>query len=60
MVVGLTTTYASSAYHYYRCEFQPLNRGVLDIILYDYMMRFVSDLQKVDGILRVLRFPPPI
>ena len=25
-----------------------------------YVIKFVSDLQQVDGILRVLRFPPPI
>jgi len=25
-----------------------------------YVIKFVSDLRKVDGFLRVLRFPPPI
>jgi len=25
-----------------------------------YVIKFVSDLQQVDGFLRVLRFPPPI
>jgi len=31
IVVGFTTTYAISAYHYKRCEFEPRSwRGVLD------------------------------
>ena len=25
-----------------------------------YMIKFVSDLRQVDGILQILRFPPPI
>ena len=25
-----------------------------------YVIKFVSDLQQVDGFIRVLRFPPPI
>ena len=25
-----------------------------------YVIKFVSDLQQVDGFLRVLRFPPPV
>jgi hypothetical protein len=42
MVVGLTTTCASSAYHHSSCEFEPRSwRGVLDKTLCD---NFVSDL----------------
>ena len=56
MVVGFTTTYAISAYHYWCCEFESrLGRGVQH-----YMIKFVSDLRQVGGFLRVLRFPPPI
>jgi hypothetical protein len=30
MVVGFTTTYAISAYHHYRCEFESLSCGVYE------------------------------
>jgi hypothetical protein len=56
IVVGYTTTYAISAYHYWCCEFESRSgRGVQH-----YVIKFVSDLQQVGGFLRVLRFPPPI
>jgi hypothetical protein len=56
LVVGFTTTYAISAYHHRCCEFESLSeRGVQH-----YDIKFVSDLQQVDGFLRALRFPPPI
>ena len=56
MVVGITTTYAISAYHHLCCEFQyRLGRGVQH-----YVIKFVISLQQVDGFLRILRCPPPI
>ena len=56
MVVGFTTTYAISAYHHWCCEFDYRSgRGVQH-----YVIKFVSDLQQVDGFLRVLQFPQPI
>ena len=56
MVVGFTTTYTISAYHYCCCEFESRSgRGVQH-----YVIKFVSDLRQVGGFLRVPRFPPPI
>jgi len=56
MIVGFTTTYATSAYHHWCCEFESRSgRGVQR-----YVIKFVSDLQQVSGFLRVLRFPPQI
>jgi hypothetical protein len=56
IVVGFTTTYAISAYHYWCCEFESRSgRGVQH-----YVIKFVSDLRQVSGFPRVLRFPPPI
>ena len=56
MVVGFTAIYVISAYHHWRCEFEPgSRRGVQQ-----YVIKFVSTLRKVAGFLRVLRFPPPI
>jgi hypothetical protein len=56
MVVGITTTYAISIYHYWCCEFESRSgRGVQH-----YVIKFVSDLRQVCGFLRVLQFPPPI
>ena len=53
IVVGFTTTYAISAYHHWRCEFEPRSgRGVQH-----YVIKFVSDLRQVGGF---LRFPPLI
>jgi hypothetical protein len=56
MVVGFATTYAISAYHRGCCEFESQSeRGV-----HHYVIKLFSDLRKVGGFLRVLRFPPPI
>jgi len=56
MVVGFTTTYAISAYHHLRCEFESRSgRGVQH-----YVIKFVSGRRQVGSFLRVLRFPPPI
>jgi hypothetical protein len=56
MVVGITATYAISAYHHSCCEFESQSgRGVQH-----YVIKFVSDLRQVGGFLRALRFPPPI
>ena len=58
MVVGFTTSYAISAYHHLRCEFESRSGGMYSVQF--YVMKFVSDMQQVSGFLRVLRFPPPI
>ena len=43
MVVGLTTTYAISAYHHYSCEFESHSCwGVLDITLCDKVCQWLS------------------
>ena len=55
MVVGFTTTYAISAYHYLCCEFKYRSAGGVQ----HYVIKFVNDLRQVSGFLRVLRFPPP-
>ena len=48
MVVGFTTTYASSAYHHCCCEFESRSgRGVQH-----YVIKFVNDLRQVSGFLR--------
>ena len=49
MVVGFTTTYATSA----------LSRSVEVYPIQHYVIKFVSDIRQVSGFLRVLRFPPP-
>jgi hypothetical protein len=55
-LVGLTITYAISAYHHWCCGFESQSgRGVQY-----YVIKFVSDLRQVGGFLRVLRFPPSI
>ena len=55
MVVGVTTTYAISAYHHCCCELESRSgRGVQHVI------KFVSDLRQVVFFLRVLRLPTPI
>jgi len=47
MVVGFTSTYAISAYHHWCCEFESQSvRGVQH-----YVIKFVGDLQQVDGFL---------
>jgi hypothetical protein len=56
MVVGFTITNAISAYHYWCCEFESRSgRGVQH-----YVIKFVSDLRQVSGVLQVLWFSPPI
>jgi hypothetical protein len=56
MVVEFTITYAISAYHHWCCEFESRSgRGVQH-----YVIKFVSDLRQVSGLLWVLRFPSPI
>jgi hypothetical protein len=52
MVVGFITTYAISAYHHWRCEFESRSGEVYSI--QHYVIKFFS------GFLRVVRFPPPI
>ena len=42
------------SYHHWCCEFRS-GRGVQH-----YVIKFVGDLWQVGGLLRVLRFPPPI
>ena len=53
-----TTTCAISAYHHLSCEFEPRSCWVYSI--QHYVIKFVSDLQQVDGFLRVLWFSSPI
>ena len=56
MVVALTTTCAISAHQHRYCELESRpGRGVQR-----YVIKFVSDLRQVGGVLRVLRFPPQI
>ena len=58
LLVEFATTYAISAYHHKRFEFEcRLWRYVPDATLCD---KFVSDLWRVGDFLRVLRFPPPM
>ena len=47
MVVGFTTTYAISAYHHKRCEFESCSGEVHPI--QHYVIKFVSDLRQVGG-----------
>ena len=54
VVVGFTTTYAISAYHHCRCEFESQSGWGIQ----HYVIKFVSDLRQVNGFLRVLQFPP--
>jgi hypothetical protein len=58
MIVRITTIYAISAFHHWRCEFESRSSEVCSI--QRYVIKFVSDLQQVSGFLWVLRFPPPI
>ena len=58
MVVGITTTYAISAYPHERCEIE--FRSVEVYSVQHSVIQHVSDLRLVGGFLRVLRFPPPI
>jgi hypothetical protein len=52
IVVGFTTTYATSVYCHWYCEFESRSgRGVQY-----YVIKFVRDLRQVGGFHRVLRF----
>ena len=53
MAVRFITTYVIIAYHQQRCEFEVYS-------IQHYVIKFVSDLRQVSGLLRVLRFPTPI
>ena len=57
-VVGFTTPYPISTYHYYRCEFESCSGEVSSI--QHYLIKFVSDLRQVSGFLLVSQFPPPM
>ena len=57
MVVGFTTTCASSAYLQQGCEFEHRSGEVYSI--QHYVIKFVSDLRLVGGFLQLLRFPSP-
>ena len=59
MVVGFTTTYVISAYYTNKVVSSNLVYGEVHSI-HHYVIKFVSDLQKVDVFLQVLRFPPQI
>jgi len=58
MAVGFTTTYAISAYHHKRCEFE-YRSGELYSIQH-YVVTSDSDLRQVGGVFLVLRCPPPV
>ena len=51
MVVGFITTYAISAYHHWRCEFESHSGEVFSI--QHYVIKFVSDLRQVGGFFSV-------
>ena len=59
MVVGFTTTCVISAYHFYVESSNPAHSEV-NYSTQHYVIQFFSDLRKMNGFLRVLRFPPPI
>ena len=52
VAVWVITTYAISAYHHSRGEFEPRSDEVYS--MQHYVKKFVSDLRQVDGFLRVL------
>jgi hypothetical protein len=58
MVLGFTTTYTISAYHYLSCELESHSRRcALDAILFD---KVCQGFAAGGGFLRVLRFPLPL
>jgi hypothetical protein len=58
MVIGFITTFAISAYHYLRCEFEPhLWRGVLNTTLCD---KVCQSLDAGRWFSLGIRLPPPI
>jgi hypothetical protein len=58
LVVVYTTAYTISAYHHWRCGFEYRSGEVYSI--QHNVIKFVSDLRQVGGILRGFRYPPPI
>ena len=58
MVVGFSTTCAISAYSHLSCELKSRSWRVYSI--QHYVIKFVSDLRQVGGLLLVLRFSSPI
>jgi len=59
MIVGITTTYAISAYHHKTCEFECRScHCVLDTTLCDEVCQWLAEGRS--GFLRVLRFPLPL
>ena len=52
MVVGFTTTYAISAYHYRNCELESRSGEVYS--MKHYVIKFVDDLRQVGGFLQLL------
>jgi len=49
MVVGFTSILTITAYHHYFCEFESRSGEVYSI--QHYVIKFVSDLQQVNGFL---------
>jgi hypothetical protein len=58
MVAGFITTYAISAYHHQRCEFESSSGEVYSI--QHYVIKFVINLRQIGGFFRALRFPSAI
>jgi hypothetical protein len=58
IIVGITTTYAISAYHHSRCEFESRWGEVYSI--HHYVIKFVNDMRHINGFLLALRFVPSI
>jgi hypothetical protein len=58
MVVGFTTANVISAYHHWSCEFESRSGDLFSI--QHYVIKFFSDLWEGGGLLRAVRFLPPI
>jgi hypothetical protein len=55
-VGGFTTTYATSVYHQWSCEFESRSwRDILDTTLWN---KYVSDLRQVGGFFHQYNWPP--
>ena len=48
MVIGFTTIYAISPYHYWSCELEPRSGEVYSI--QHYVIMFVSDFRQIGGL----------
>ena len=59
IAVGFTTNFAISAYNHTQVVSLKSSHGEVYLIQ-QYVIMFFSDLRQVGGILRLLRFPPPI